>query len=87
MILEIHDTETGNTLNGRVNAIDYDYQAEQWVQELAPTQDHCVRYILIDEWGEKAVWEKPGVGARSVQLVRRSDRFTGHWQMGTEFKF
>lgn len=34
MILEIHDNEVGNTLAGRVNNIDYDYMAEQWVQDL-----------------------------------------------------
>lgn len=87
MTLEIHDTEAGNTLNGRVNNIDYDYMAEQWVQELAPQQAECVRYVLLDGAGERAVWEKPGPGANSVTLVSRSPRFTGEWQLGLPFTF
>lgn len=85
MILEIHDTETGNTLNGRVKDLDYDYMAEQWVQELAPMQVEFVRFVLMDDVGERAVWEKPESGATSVKLVSRSPRFTGEWQVGTEF--
>lgn len=87
MILEIHDTEVGNTLNGRHPAIDYDYQAEMWVQELAPDKPECVRFVLLDSLGERAVWEKPGVGAKSVKLVSRSSRFTGDWQLGVEFTY
>jgi chaperone required for assembly of F1-ATPase len=33
MYLELHDNEVGNSLSAQINNIDYDYQAEQWVQE------------------------------------------------------
>jgi hypothetical protein len=86
MILEIHDNEPGNTLAGRVNDIDYDYQAEQWVQDIEEPLDApypTVRYVLLDEQGERAVWERDG---NTITLVRRSPRFTGDWQVGTKFE-
>jgi len=86
MILEVHDNEVGNTLAGRVNNIDYDYQAEQWVQDIDenPNAQHpVVRYVLLDAEGERAVWEKDG---ENITLVRRAPRFTGQWQVGTVFK-
>lgn len=85
MLLEIHDTEEGNTLNGKVNNLDYDYMAEQWVQDLAAEQPECVRFILFDHLGERARWEKPGPGATSVSLVWKSDRFTGEWVLNHPF--
>jgi len=86
MILEVHDNEEGNTLAGRVNNIDYDYQAEQWVQDIdepATILHPIVRFVLLDGEGERAVWEKDG---ENITLVRCAPRFTGQWQVGTVFK-
>ena len=33
MFLEVHDTEVGNSHLASVKNIDYDYMAEQWVQD------------------------------------------------------
>lgn len=63
MILEVHDTEEGNTLTGRVKEIDYDYQAEQWVQDLIdmeaqnpPLKFRLAKFILQDDHGQRAAW-------------------------------
>lgn len=34
MLLEVHDTEVGNSHTASVKNIDYDYMAEQWVQDI-----------------------------------------------------
>jgi len=86
MILEVHDNEEGNSLAGRVNDIDYDYQAEQWVQDIdepANIPHPVVRFVLLDSEGERAVWEKDG---ENITLVKRAPRFRGQWQVGTVFK-
>lgn len=87
MHLEAHDAEEGNTLFARVNDIDYDYQAEMWVQDLATDGHHgtCVRFVLIDGLGERAVWERPEGKTNAVKPTYYSDRFTGQWKMGLEY--
>jgi hypothetical protein len=82
MVIEFHDTEVGNTLAGRWNNIDYDYQAEEIIQENALGHSDIVRFVLLDDQGERAVWEKSGVAADSVTLTKKSDRFTGQWELG-----
>lgn len=86
MHLEAHDTEEGSTLFAKVNNIDYDYQAEMWVQDLATDghHDNCVRFVLIDGLGERAVWEKE-IGSRKVKPTCYSPRYTGQWKMGLEY--
>lgn len=87
MIIEFHDAEVGNTLSGRLQNIDYDYQAEQTIQDLGFREDVCrnniVKFILIDEEGERAVWEKID---GKIRLMERSPRFTGDWQLGNFYE-
>lgn len=88
MILEIHDTDVGNSLAGRVNHIDYDYQAEQWVQDIVsnePRQPALAEMILMDDQGPRAKWKIHEDGG--AQLIERSPRFTGEWQLNTFFYF
>lgn len=81
MKLEFHDNEVGNSLNAEVGNIDYDYQAEQWVQD---TQDHheIIRWELHDNNGLRCVWERPEGSAEMPDITKRSSRFTGTWQKG-----
>ncbi len=79
MKFEIHDAEEGNSLMGNVR-VDYDYQAEQWAQELASSEDakEAVGFVLIDEQGQRAAWTKQN---NVVTLVYRSERFKGEWEL------
>lgn len=79
MKLELHDAEVANSLVAGVRDIDYDYQAEQWVLD---TQDHStvVRWVLIDDVGERCVWERASDDTGSPRITRRSERFAGQWQ-------
>lgn len=81
MNIELHDSEVGNSLAGRLRNIDYDYQAEEWIQEMALGHPGIVKFILSDEQGERAVWEKEADG-ESVTLTTISPRYTGEWQTG-----
>lgn len=91
MILEIHDSEAGNTLTGRVNNIEYDYMAEQWVQDIvtdekkreSPAKFALDRMILKDGAGIRAVWKIHE--NFDVELVEKSERFTGQWVMNSRF--
>ena len=91
MILEIHDNEVGNTLAGRVNNIDYDYMAEQWVQDLvtdeskgSKRQNHRLeKMVLIDELGVRAVWKIHE--NLDAELIEKSDRFGGEWVLNLPF--
>lgn len=93
MILEIHDTEAGNTLAGRVNHIEYDYMAEQWVQDLVTDETKMVvsgsqrfpldKMILKDELGVRAVWKIHE--NLDAELVEKSERFTGQWVLNHRF--
>lgn len=82
MIIEFHDKEVGNTLAGRWNNIDYDYQAEEIIQEIAlgPDFNNIVRFALTDALGLRALWEKE-VNGNSVILSWTSPRFTGEWKV------
>lgn len=94
MYMELHDTEKQNTLVaaiGKELGIDYDYQAEQWVHDTfgeAHTQNPApnrwvVLWVLLDEHGVRARWErKPGDTGRP-RLVHAAARFQGTWKVGT----
>jgi hypothetical protein len=81
MHLELHDNEAGNTLFGRVPNIDYDYQAEQWVQD-TQAEKAVIRWELHDSQGLRCVWERQGDSAEMPNITKRSPRFTGEWQKG-----
>lgn len=84
MILEFHDAEVGNTLVARVE-VDYDYQAEQWVQDWYhdPRDKQVVQMLLLDSVGERARWEKQEDGR--FALVWKSTRFVGEWVLGLAY--
>ena len=95
MRLEVHDTEPGNTLTATVNHLDYDYMAEQWVQDIMKDESRgerhskfpLDRFVLIDHLGVRAVW-KVSLNEQNepeVSLVEKSDRFTGQWRMDIPF--
>ena len=81
MQLELHDNETGNTLVAKARNIDYDYQAEQWVQD---TVGHAkiIKWILIDHIGTRCVWERPEGDTGFPSITQRSARFEGEWERG-----
>jgi len=90
MILEIHDNEEGNTLAGRHPNIDYDYQAEQWVQDLITDEANrpkpkfrLAKFILKDDQGERATWIVHD--NLDVELVSKTERFTGEWVLNLPF--
>ena len=90
MILEIHDNEVGNTLAGRVNNIDYDYMAEQWIQDLVndesknPKQKYSLdKLVLLDDLGVRAVWKIHE--NLDAELIEKSDRFCGEWVLNFRF--
>ncbi len=95
MRLEVHDTEPGNTLTATVNHLDYDYMAEQWVQDIMKDESRgekhskhpLDKFVLIDDFGVRATWKVSNndKGEPEVSLVEKSDRFTGQWQMGIPF--
>lgn len=81
MMLELHDSEVGNTLNGRVKDLDYDYQAEQWVQDTRGKGD-IVKWVLLDHYGVRCVWERPQGSLEMPSITKRSKRFQGEWEKG-----
>jgi hypothetical protein len=90
MILEIHDNEVGNTLAGQVNNIDYDYMAEQWVQDLVSDeskgsnrQNRLDKMVLKDDLGVRAVWKIHE--NLDAELIEKSDRFRGEWVLNLPF--
>jgi len=58
------------------NEVDYDYQAEQWVQECAKDYAWEVRWVLYDDFGQRAIWVKTSTGP---VLVAKAPRFQGQW--------
>lgn len=84
MRLELHDSEEGNTLSARVNNIDYDYQAEQWVMETHDdlTAIDVVKWELHDDQGIRCVWERPIGSGDLPEITQRSERFVGEWEKG-----
>ena len=81
MRLELHDNEVGNSLNGRVSSIDYDYQAEMWVQD-THNNKLIVRWELHDDKGLRCAWERPDGSAEMPVITKRSPRFIGGWEKG-----
>jgi hypothetical protein len=86
MQLELHDAEAGNTLKGTVSRLDLDYQAEQWVQDLASDRRHndIIKWVLKDGQGVRAVWERPVGDTGMPEITQRSPRFQGQWERGAK---
>lgn len=84
MILELHDSETEGTLVARVSDIDYDYQAEEWVQQSHsfPEARRVTKWVLSDEEGVRCVWERDVGSTEIPTIMQRSGRFTGTWERG-----
>lgn len=85
MWMELHDNETGNTLNSGIGsaekpAIDYDYQAEQWVID---THDNIeiVKWILFDGQGQRCVWEREPGDKRLPVISFKADRYQGEYSV------
>ena len=90
MILEVHDTEVGNSHLASIKDIDYDYMAEQWVQDFMNdetkrqrTKFNIASFILKDEEGVRAVWQV--YENFDVALVEKSERFQGEWVLNSRF--
>jgi hypothetical protein len=90
MILEVHDTEEINSLAATVKNLDYDYQAEQWVQDImtdevngGPRKFALAKFILKDDQGIRAVWKV--LPNMDVAIVEKSPRFTGEWVLNLPF--
>lgn len=90
MILEVHDIEVGNTLTASIKNIDYDYMAEQWVQDLVSDAIQQTRpnfpwdqIILNDDIGVRAIWKIHE--NLDAELIQKSDRFTGEWVLNHRF--
>ncbi len=88
MRLEVHDKEEGNSLAGQVS-VDYDYQAEMWVQQLITDEKNNTtrrysldKFVLVDHEGKRAEWVVDG---ESVSLTWKSPRFTGEWQLNLPY--
>lgn len=81
MILELHDSEEGDTLDARIPHLDYDYQAEQWVWDTRSSEG-VVKWILLDEQGVRCVWERPQGSMEMPNITQRSQRFQGEWERG-----
>ena len=91
MILEVHDIEVGNSHAATIKNIDYDYQAEQWAQDLSsdeihrpsPRKHRLEQLILTDDVGVRAVWKIHE--NFDVELVQKSERFIGEWILNSRF--
>ena len=88
MNLEFHDSEVGNSLAGIQRNLDYDFQAEQMVQDTLTGNNSAsgrgiIKFILTDDLGERAVWEiQPD---KRVALTKKAERFLGEWMIGSAF--
>jgi len=84
MYLELHDGEEGNSLSASIKAIDFDYQAEQWVKETHsdPQSADVIKWILYDRTGIRCVWERPHGSSSIPDITQRSGRFIGEWKAG-----
>lgn len=83
MYLELHDAEEGNTLVAMIRDLDYDYQAEQWVQDTVhdANASTVVKWVLHDDKGVRCVWERTDLAAMP-DITQRSSRFAGTWKAG-----
>jgi len=85
-ILSLYDTDPKNPLTARVRNIDYDYMAEQWVQDTArDPKTHkspwVVRWELTDADGTLiAIWTRPDGDKGLPRLAYHHKRFTGTWE-------
>ncbi len=82
MTLELHDNEAGKTLRAKIFRLDFDYQAEQWVQDTSRDDPEVIKWILIDDDGTRCVWERPVGSTDFPEITQRSARFTGEWKRG-----
>jgi hypothetical protein len=89
MHLNLLDTDPTSPLAATVGDLDYDYQAEMWVQ-ISYTYEHTqnpARWVttweLHDDLGLRARWERPDQDPGLPKLVHTESRFTGEWKVGT----
>lgn len=83
MLIEFHDAEVGHSLSATM-VIDYDYQAEQAVQDIVNFPgEEIVMVILKDDHGDRCVWERQPTG---MTMVMRTQRFTGKWAVGVTYE-
>lgn len=88
MNLHLYDTDQANPLAATVRNLDYDYQAEQWVQDSAKDPRSqgthwVVKWELHDGVGLRARWERPDQDPGLPKLVAVSTYWTGEWKVGT----
>jgi hypothetical protein len=84
----LYDTELDNPLVARIRNLDFDYQAEQWVQDTArESRTHnparwVVRWELTDDLTGNitAVWTRPDGDKGLPSLTHASPSFTGTWE-------
>jgi hypothetical protein len=88
--LYILDSEAEKPLAGQVS-VDYDYQAEQHVQDLVAAnldrQYPLISFILCDGDGIRCVWtrtaEEAAKGSPPV-IIKVTERFQGQWERAVE---
>jgi len=92
MELHLYDTEEKNPISGTIYNIDYDYQAEMWVQTTHNDPKACnlskpewwvIWWELVDGEGVRARWERPVLDRGLPKMVFRAGRYTGDWKEGT----
>jgi len=82
MTLECHDAEVDDSLNFKRKFLDYDYQAEQHVQDALRDFPDIVKFVLLDFEGERAKWERAD---GKITLTWKSERFNGEWGLGVQY--
>jgi len=84
MYLELHSGEEGNSLTAKIKYINYDYEAEEWVQDTHNDDRaaNVIKWVLCDEIGVRCVWERPNGASSMPDIAQRSSRFTGEWVKG-----
>lgn len=81
MILRVYDTDKENPVCAVVESVDYDYQAEEYLLEVAEDirsrvpGSWAIRAELHDDKGLRAVWERPDGDTRPFELVRAVSEF------------
>jgi len=90
--LEMFDADTANPEHGPRGPghaagveVDYDYQAEQWVQDTSQDRPKFVRWELYDAETNTllAKWERRA--DKKVVMIERSPAFRGEWAIGVAF--
>ena len=84
MILELYRGDKRDIPSGRIDDIEYDYQAEAWVRDICNQHDDVkiVKWVLNDGKGIRCVWERAVGSILDPNITARSTRFTGTWEKG-----